>query len=143
MISSDTFILHFKIIGVVLIGLSFIHLVFPSYFNWKEELKRISLVNKQMMEIHTFFIALVVFLIGVLCLHSPDQLVHTKLGKTISLGIGVFWLIRLCIQFFGYSSKLWKGKKFETIIHLLFSILWAYLTAMFLWNYFEKIPMAY
>jgi len=143
MISSDSLSLHFKIIGVILIGLSLIHLIFPSYFNWKEELKRLSLVNKQMMEIHTFFIAVVVFLMGVLCLHSPDQLVQTKLGKTISLGLGIFWLIRLFAQFFGYSIKLWKGKIFETIIHILFSILWTYLTIIFLLNYFEKIPVVF
>jgi len=138
MISPDFFILQFKIIGFVLIGLSLIHFIFPAYFNWKEELNRLSLVNKQMMEVHTFFIALVVFLVGILCLRSPSQLVYTELGKTISLGIGIFWFVRLCIQFFGYSSKLWKGKMFETVMHILFSILWTYLTAIFLLNYFDK-----
>lgn len=124
--------LHLKIIGVLLIVLSLIHIVFPKYFNWKRDLESLSLINRQMMHVHTFFIALVVFLMGVLCLTSSTELVQTDFGRRISLGLGIFWGIRLIIQFFVYSPKLWKGKTFETIMHLLFSILWVYLTFIFL-----------
>ena len=125
---------HFKIIGILLMALALVHVIFPKYFNWKEELKSLSLINKQMMVVHTFFIALVVFLMGLLCLTSATELIETKLGKKISFGIGLFWSIRLIIQFFGYSSKLWKGKKLETIIHVLFSGLWMYLSIIFWMN---------
>lgn len=117
--------------------LALVHVIFPKYFNWKEELKSLSLVNKQMMIVHTFFIALMVFLIGGLCWTSAEELVDTQLGKRISLGLGVFWSIRLLIQFFGYSSKLWKGKTFETIVHVLFSGLWLYLSVIFWMNYLK------
>lgn len=124
---------HLKIIGVLLIALASIHIFFPKYFNWKEELKPLTLINRQMMTVHTFFIAFVVFLIGLLCLTSATDLTQTKLGKTISLGLGVFWVTRLIFQLFVYSTKLWKGKTFETIIHIAFTILWIYLTSVFLW----------
>ena len=138
MISPEILSNHFKIVGVSLIGLSLIHILFPTYFNWKEELKNLSLMNRQMMKVHTFFIGLVVFLIGALCLHSHEDLINTKLGKTISLGIGVFWFIRLCFQIFIYSGKLWKGKRFETTVHIIFTIFWIYLTIIFFANCFEK-----
>lgn len=128
-------ILNFKIIGFILIGLALVHIIFPKYFNWKEELKSLSLINEQMMTVHTFFIALVVFLMGLLCLTSATELIETRLGKTISLGLAIFWSLRLIIQFFGYSPKLWKGKRFETIIHVLFSGLWIYLSIIFWMNY--------
>lgn len=123
--------LHLKIIGFVLIALAFIHIVFPAYFNWSDELRTLSLVNRQMMYVHTFFIALVVLLMGLLCLTYSTELMHTELGKIMALGFGIFWSFRLLIQFFGYSSELWKGKNFETIIHILFSFLWAYLSIVF------------
>ena len=138
MISSEILETHFKLIGVLLIGLSLIHLIFPSFFNWKEELENLSLINRQIMKVHTLFIGVIVFLIGALCLHSTNHLIKTDLGKTISLGLGIFWFIRLFIQFFGYSNKLWKGKKFETVVHILFSILWIYLTIIFLMNYYVR-----
>ncbi|MES2558309.1 MAG: hypothetical protein V4590_01110 [Bacteroidota bacterium] len=128
--------LHLKIIGVLLVVLALIHIIFPKYFNWDKELKSLSLINRQMMNIHMFFIALTVLLMGVLCLTSSSELIETALGKKISLGLGVFWMIRLYIQFFGYSSVLWKGKTFETSIHILFSALWLYLSIVFLAIYF-------
>jgi hypothetical protein len=78
-----------------------------------------------------------VFLMGLLCLSSADELIETSLGKKIALGLGVFWSIRLFIQFFGYSADLWKGKAFETIVHILFSLLWAYLSLVFWGVYFN------
>lgn len=127
-------VIHFKIIGGLLIILALVHVIFPKYFNWKEELKSLSLINRQMMTVHTFFIALVVFLMGLLCLTSATELIETKLGKTITFGHGIFWSTRLFIQFFGYSTELWKGKTFETLVHILFSLLWTYLSVVFFWS---------
>ena len=129
--------IHFRIIGVLLIALGLVHIVFPKYFNWDKELKSLSLINRQMMTVHTFFIALTVFLMGLLCLTSSNELIDTNLGKKISLGLGVFWAFRLFIQFFIYSTDLWKGKKFETFIHIIFSFLWAYLSIVFFITYFN------
>ncbi len=128
--------IQLKFIGLLLIFLSLIHIYFTKKFNWKINLKSMSLINQQMMYVHTFFVALVVFLIGILCLTSSSELVETKLGQKISLGLGIFWGIRLLFQFFVYSSKLWKGKQFETLVHILFSIFWFYLTFVFLKIYF-------
>lgn len=124
--------LQLKIIGILLICIGIFHITFPKQFNWKTEFASISLINRQMMYVHTFFIALSVLLMGVLCLTSSVQLIETDLGKKICLGFGIFWAIRLFIQFFVYSSKLWKGKIFETIIHIVFSFLWVYLSYVFL-----------
>lgn len=128
--------IYIKIIGFLLIALALVHIIFPKYFNWGKELKFLSLINRQMMTVHTFFIAFTVFLMGLLCLTSTIELIETNLGKKISLGLGVFWTIRLFIQLFVYSTDLWKGKKFETLIHILFSIFWIYFSSIFLINYY-------
>ena len=128
--------IHLNIIGIFLIALALVHIIFPKYFNWNKELKSLSLINRQMMAVHTFFIAFTVFLMGLLCLTSSNELVETNLGKKLSLGLGIFWTVRLIIQFFGYSTDLWKGKKLETSIHILFSIFWIYFSSIFLLNYY-------
>ncbi|MFM2394895.1 MAG: hypothetical protein RLZZ546_2878 [Bacteroidota bacterium] len=122
---------HLKIIGILLVLLSLIHAVFPRYFKWDEELKSLSLINRQMMIIHTFFIAFIVFLMGIFCLMCSNEILETPLGRKIALGFAVFWLLRLFLQFFGYSSELWKGKIFETSIHILFTMLWLYFILIF------------
>jgi hypothetical protein len=123
--------LHLKIIGVLFIALALIHIVFPKYFNWEKELGLLSLINRQMMVVHTLFISVTVFLMGLLCLTSTNELIDTNLGKKISFGLGIFWTTRLITQFFGYSAKLWKGKTFETSIHIVFVFLWAYISLIF------------
>lgn len=123
--------LHLKIIGSCLIVLGSVHAIFPRQFNWKQELSALSIVNREMMYVHTFFIAFTLFLVGLLCLTSATELVSTTFGKRISLGFGIFFSLRLLVQFFGYSSQTWKGKTLETTIHILFSIFWTYITAIF------------
>jgi hypothetical protein len=123
--------LQIKIVGVLLIILSLIHIAFPYYFKWKKELDTLSLVNRQMIYVHTFFVSLTIFLMGMLCLLQTEELLHTTLGRSVALGLAIFWFLRLLFQFFVYSPSLWRGKSFETFIHILFSILWLYLTLIF------------
>ena len=123
--------MHLKVIGALLMALALLHGIFPRYFHWDRELKSLSLINRQIMQVHTLFIALGVFLMGLLCLFAAPDLVHTPLGHTIALGLGVFWGVRLLVQLVGYSSALWKGKSFETAVHVLFTLFWTYLTAVF------------
>jgi hypothetical protein len=129
--------IHIKIIGCLLVALALIHIIFPKYFHWDKELSLLSLVNRQMMKVHTFFVAFTVLLMGTLCLTSSTELIETNLGKKISLGLGVFWAFRFFIQLFGYSTALWKGKKFETIVHVSFILLWAYFSISFISVYYK------
>jgi hypothetical protein len=128
---------HLEVIGVLLIALALVHVGFPRYFNWEGELKPLSLINRQMVYVHTLFVALVVFLMGALCLTSAPELISSSLGKKVSLGLGLFWLARLLVQFFGYSAELWRGKRFETSVHVIFILLWSYLSAVFLLVYWQ------
>ena len=125
--------LQIRLIGYSLLILGLVHIGFPKYFKWKTEFASVSLMNRQMMYIHTLFIGIMVFMIGFLCMRFSDELCNTVFGKYITLGIGIFWFLRLVVQFFGYSPKLWKGKMFETTMHIIFAIYWSYLSFIFLW----------
>lgn len=129
--------LHLKIIGIVLIILALIHVVFPKYFNWDKELKSLSLINRQMMYVHAFFIGLLLFLMGILCFVFNDEIINTRLGNIIAFGFFIFWFVRLIFQFFVYSRKLWYTKTFETFIHIVFSGLWMYLSIIFFLIFFN------
>ncbi len=130
--------LQIEIIGYLLILLSCIHVIFPKYFGWKEDLAPLQQINRSMMKVHTFFIALTVFLMGLLCVTSAEELLQTELGRKICLGLGLFWLIRLFFQFFIYPSSLWKGRRLETVIHVIAIVFWVFLTYSFLWGYFSQ-----
>ena len=93
-----------------------------------------------MMYVHTLFIALLVLLTGLLCLGYTSDLVHTPLGRVVCLGLGIFWFVRLVVQFVGYSAELWRGKRFETAVHVAFSLFWLYLTVVYCAVYWRGQP---
>jgi hypothetical protein len=138
-----------ELCGLLMIGLALLHLISPPYFHWKEELARISLINRQIMIVHTFFIALTFFLMGLRCVTSADHLSRPPqqttsadhlgrppqqhpAGKRIPLGFGVFGAIRLVIQCVGYSPELWRGKRLETTVQVLSLLSRVTLTTVFL-----------
>ncbi len=123
--------IYLKIIGVLLIALALLHATFPRYFRWREDLVGLQPINRQMMYGHTFFIALTVFLMGVFCLTCSLEITGTPLGRKVAGGCAVFWTARLLVQFFGYSSSLWRGMPFETAVHIGFSVFWTYLAVIF------------
>jgi len=124
-------IILIQLTGVTLLLLAAIHIGFPRYFKWSKELARISLINAEMLRIHTLFVATTVGLMGWLCVTSAEELVMTPFGKTVSLGLAIFWTLRLGVQFFGYSAILWRGKPFETTLHIGFIALWTWLSGLF------------
>lgn len=83
------------------------------------------------MYVHTFFIGLIVLLMGIFCIYSSQEIIYTSLGQQLSFGLFIFWSTRLVFQFWVYSPKLWKGKLFESTVHVLFSLLWIYISVVF------------
>ena len=122
---------HLRALGVIFVLLAGVHGIFPRRFDWARELQRLSLINQQLMTVHTFFIAVVVLLIGVVCVADAEALAGTPLGRHFCAGLAVFWGLRLYAQHFVYSPALWRGKSFETAVHIAFSLLWLWATAVF------------
>ena len=123
--------LQLEFIGVLLVVLALLHAGFARYFNWRQEFAGVSMINREMMYVHTFFVAFTVLLMGLLCLTSAPELLGTALGRRVCGGLAAFWTARLLTQFVGFSSALWRGKPFETPVHIVFTALWIYLSGLF------------
>jgi hypothetical protein len=114
----------------MMVLLALFHLLFPARFRWKEDFQGVSLLSRQMFYVHTGFIVLIVLLNGLLFLFLAHELLSpSKLSAALLGGISVFWLARLFVQFFVFSPELWRGRKFETRIHLCAIALWCYFAA--------------
>ncbi len=125
-------ILHLRIAGALLMALALSHAFFPRWFDWKTELQRLSLLNRQMLVVHSFFIALTVFLMGLLAFAGADLLqAPSALRNVVLIGMVAFWSCRLIAQLFVYDRRLWKGRPGHTAIHIGFTLLWSYLIAVF------------
>lgn len=126
-------IMNLRIAGMLMIALALFHTLLPGRFKWKEEFAPLTLLSRQIMYVHTFFIALIVLLMGVLCAVYADELIKPGLAMPLACGLLLFWGLRGFFQLFVFSAALWKGKTFETRVHLFFSALWLYFSAVFLW----------
>jgi cytochrome c biogenesis protein CcdA len=135
--------LHLKLAGLAMMVLGVAHVLFGPRFKWKEELERVSLLNRQIFYVHTFFIALVVALLGILAFFYTSALLEpTPLARVLLSGIVIFWGCRLLVQFFVYDASLWKGNRFNTRMHILFALLWLYLVSVFVWALWQQMTIA-
>jgi hypothetical protein len=132
--TSDTGVLLFnlRLVGVLMAGLVVLNLFVPRRLRWREELSRVSLLNRQIFEVHAIFLVLTLALISALLLTSADALLErTRLARALLAGLTVFWGLRMLAQWFYYSPAVWRGHRFNTAMHYAFSAMWIYVTAVF------------
>lgn len=123
---------HLRAAGALQIALAGLHLFFPKRFRWKEELARLSLLNRQIFLVHTLFICFVLLAVGVLSLCAPRALLQPlPLARMVAGGLAAFWGLRLLIQWVFFDRSLWRGHGFNTAVHLAFTVFWVYLTAVY------------
>jgi hypothetical protein len=75
------------------------HLAFRKLFGWREELPRMSIANRAILQIANLRLVYLFLGIGALCLAFPRELVDTALGRALMLGMAGFWAGRLLEQF--------------------------------------------
>jgi hypothetical protein len=90
------------------------------------------LLTRKIFYVHTFFIALGVVLCGTISLAFPIELLNpTALSRAILAGMAFLWFCRLLAQFFAYDRAIWRGNPARTRMHIAFSLLWCYVTAIY------------
>ena len=130
--TTETLVAHLHAGGVVMAALVVVNLFVPSRFHWREEMSRLSLVNRQIFQVHSVFLVLTLALFSALLLTCARALVEpTRLSRAVLLGLTIFWGLRMVMQWGFYSSELWRGHRFNTVAHYVFSVTWIYLTSLF------------
>lgn len=132
MIAPDTLVWPLRVAGAGLILLALLHIPISRELKWKEEGRLLSPMNESVFHVHAFFICLVLVIMGLPSLLSPQALLEkSQLGKWTAVCWSAFWFIRLYCQWFVYRSVLWKGNPRDTVIHYWFTLVWIYLTTVY------------
>jgi hypothetical protein len=125
-------LLNLRIVGLMMVALVVVNLFVPKQFHWREEMARLSLLNRQIFQIHSVFLLLVLGMFAALLLVcGRDLLEPTRLARAILAGLTAFWVLRMLAQWFFYSPEIWRGDRFKTIVHGVFSVAWVYVSAVF------------
>jgi hypothetical protein len=127
-------------VGVLLLVLFALNFFLPRWFDWKNELPRLSLLNAQIMRSHAVFIALVILMMAVLCLFFAGDLMRpTRLARAVLAGLAVFWFLRLIAQWSLYSWTLWRGDGAKTLAQAVSTALWLGVTAVFAYAWWRNV----
>ena len=131
-LTQETLVAHLQAGGVVMAALVVVNLFVPSRFHWREEMSRLSLVNRQIFQVHSVFLVLTLGLFSALLLTCARALLQpTRLSRAVLMGLTIFWGLRMVMQWCFYSPALWRGDRFNTVVHYVFSAIWIYLTTVF------------
>jgi hypothetical protein len=129
--TSDLLLVHLRAVGVFMAALAVFNLFVPRYLGWRDELRRLSLVNRQIFEVHAIFLVLILAMFAVLLLSSAEALLQpSRLSRLLLGGLTIFWGLRLMVQWFYYSPATWRGNRLRTIAHYAFTAAWIYVTSV-------------
>jgi hypothetical protein len=124
-------IVHLRIVGAVMALLVVMHAFVPGRLRWREELARLSTINRQIFKVHTMFIVLLLALFAVLFTAYAEALLEPgPLSRAVLTGLTVFWTLRLLTQWFVYSPEVWRGNRFNTVVHAVISMVWIYVAGV-------------
>ena len=131
-IDADFILLNLRFVGLIMAGLVVLNLLIPKHFHWQEDMARLSLLNRQVFQAHSVFLILTLGMFSaLLLLYSRDLLEPTRLSRAILIGLTIFWTLRMLMQWFFYSPQVWRGHRFNTVMHGVFSLMWVYVSTVF------------
>jgi len=131
--------LHLRIAGVLLLLLAAIHPLMPKELGWKQDLAKLTPINRQVFLVHVGFIVLMLVLMGSLALfYAAELATPDRLSRAVLGGLALFWGLRLFTQQFVYDRSLWRGNPRYTAVHIALTVLWLYLTVVFGWGWWNR-----
>jgi hypothetical protein len=102
----------------------------PSRLGWKEDLQKLTAFNRKLMWVHGGFAVLTIVAFGTLtlALHS-EMLGGDRAALGVCLFIGIYWALRVGVDFFYYDHKDWPSGRTFVVGHMLLTLLFSYLSA--------------
>jgi len=92
--------------GVFHLAFAAFHLGFWTLFDWREQLPRLSFINRNVLQILNLCMTFVFLVVAWLSIVHTDALLQPGIGYTLLAAIALFWLLRAIEQavFFGLRN---------------------------------------
>ncbi len=105
----------------------------PYRLRWKEDLAKLSSFNRKLMWVHGGFAIYTILSFGVLTLLLHDEMLRgRRAGLALAAFIGIYWLLRVGVDFTYYEHADWpKGRAF-VVGHVLLTLLFVFLFVTYL-----------
>ncbi len=93
--------------GLYNLVLAVFHLLFWKLFNWKRDLATLTPLNRAVVQILNLCLTFVFLVFAYISYFHANELLHSKLGRSLLALIATFWFLRAIKQiiFFGLRRK--------------------------------------
>ena len=125
------------------LSVAVLNLFLVRIMKWEEEVARMRQLVREVFHVHAWFITIPLAIFSVVTIRFVEELAAgtNNLGRWLAAGIGIFWFIRWLMQFFYYDSSHWRGKRAETIVHIVLIFLYGSLAGVYLLAAFQGQPV--
>ena len=119
---SDNLELLLRLAALAQLGVVLLNLFLVRLMNWRPDLDAMSLLIREVFQIHIYFISITLAIFGVLTWRFAGDIATAAhpLCVWLAIGIGIFWAIRSVMQWSHYSTVHWRGDRVRTLIHWMF-----------------------
>lgn len=91
--------------GIFNIAFAVFHLLFWKIFNWQSDLRNLTFINRNIMQILNLCLTFTFLIFAYLSLFHTEELLSTSLGHSILVLISIFWLLRALEQVWFFTLK--------------------------------------
>lgn len=100
----------------------------PSRLKWKEDLHKLTPFNRKLMWVHGGFAVLTIVAFGILTLALHEELLRgDRAALGLALFIGVYWALRIVVDFTYYEHTDWPRGQGFVVGHVLLNLLFTFL----------------
>jgi hypothetical protein len=105
----------------------------PYRLKWKEDLAKLTPFNRKLMWVHGGFAVYTISAFGVMSLVLHEELLRgDRAALALAFFIGLYWLLRILVDFTYYSHQDWPNGAAFRIGHILLTSLFVFLSASYL-----------
>ena len=131
--------MNLRMAGILILALAAVYPTYSRRFGWREELQHVSMLTRNIFHVHCGFIVLSLGFQGILLAIFPNAVLERSAAAiALLIGLAAFWLYRLIAQWFMFDRRLWVGQPFNSLVHVLFTAFWTYLSAVCTWGLWNQ-----
>lgn len=101
---------------------------------WREEIAGMPLLLREIFTVHKWFVSVTLLIFGVITLRFADEFTRgdNPVATWLAAAIGLFWALRVAIQWLYYSHSHWRGRPGRTAIHWVLTAAYGGCAAVYL-----------
>jgi len=105
----------------------------PYRLRWKEDLAKLTSFNRKLMWVHGGFAIYTILSFGVLTLLLHGEMLRgQRAGLVLAAFIGLYWLLRVDVDFTYYKHADWPQGRVFVVGHVLLTLLFVFLCVTYL-----------